>query len=217
MTGAVIFDLDATLVDSELAAMRSFIDAFRACELMGEPPTAAFFALSGTPLEQVCAELDLPQDIFPGLFRAASRRRQGDLKLFPGILNLLDVLHRQRIPMGIITGKDRARTLETMRFLAIEGYFGSVVTPDDPPAPKPSGEGVLWICRVLETIASESVVVGDSVLDVQAGCAAGAVTVGCTWGIADRASLIDAGADFITESVDSLGEYLYSKYGIIVR
>lgn len=210
MSGAIIFDLDATLVDSQSVAIESFKDAYVACRLEGSPPAEAFMALSGTPLEEVCTILRLPVS-FPDEFRAASRRRQDQLTLFSGISGLLQSLYASGIPLGIITGKDRTRTFETLEALRIASYFRCVVTPDDPPTPKPSPAGVWWICETVECNPSESVVVGDSILDVRAGRAAGAISVGCTWGVARREDFIGEGADFVAESVEDLAQFLYGK------
>ena len=215
MTRSAIFDLDATLVDSQKVAAQSFIDAFHACNLQGEPSVASFLALSGIPLEEVCTQLALPLEAFPAQFRAASRRRQHELTLFPGVGSILKLLYDHDVTLGIITSKDRARTLETLALLDIDQYFSCVVTPDDPPAPKPSPEGVLWICQMFDTASSETLVVGDSVLDIRAGRDAGAITVGCTWGVADREALAHVGADFVVESVDELTDLLRATYGML--
>lgn len=113
--------------------------------------------------------------------------------------------------MGILTGKDRPRTLSILRQLEIDRFFGCVVTPDDPPEPKPSGAGVIWICTVLQSAPIETLVVGDSTLDILSGADAGAWTVGCTWGVADHAELATAGADLIVESVASLRAGLLAR------
>ena len=55
--------------------------------------------------------------------------------------------------------------------------FDVMITRDDPPAPKPSGEGVLYAARRLKISAAEIMMVGDFTFDVQAGQAAGALTV----------------------------------------
>jgi phosphoglycolate phosphatase-like HAD superfamily hydrolase len=51
--------------------------------------------------------------------------------------------------------------------------------------------------------------VGDSSLDMQAGRAAGAVCMGCLWGVGSTDELRSAGAGFIAESVEDLAGYLY--------
>ena len=204
---AVIFDLDATLVDSVPAAASAFEAAFRACALPGAPPTRAFLDFSGTPLEQVCASLALPTT-FPTLYRQFARTGIQTLSLFPGVAMLLGALHTQQVPLAILTGKDRIRTFETLDALDIASYFSAVVTPDDPPAPKPSPEGVVALCDAMGVPANSAAVVGDSPLDIRAGNAAGAQTIACTWGVADAATLMEDAPSFLASSVSKLSDLL---------
>lgn len=165
------------------------------------------------PLAQVCDVLGLPSS-FPSRFRSASRELQGELTLFPGIHELLESLHAAGIPLAIITGKDRPRTLETLGLFGLSHFFRAVVTPDDEPEPKPSPDGVLWICRLVGVAAPDSIVVGDSLLDMQASRASGALTVGCSWGVAQREALYTEGAGFVADSVDELADFLYRACGV---
>ena len=51
---------------------------------------------------------------------------------------------------------------------------------------------------------TECAIVGDTEVDVRAGKAAGARTVGVTWGYGTRARLEDAGVDYLIETPDAL-------------
>ena len=110
-----------------------------------------------------------------------SRERIGEVVLFPGIVEILDLLRDAEIPLGVITGKDRERTIEILGHLGVESRFGIVVTPSDPPNPKPSPDGVYWACWQLGARPEQSVVVGDSVADLEAGQTAGSTTIACLW------------------------------------
>lgn len=209
-SAAVIFDLDATLADSQGVAVEAFSAAYAACGLPGLAPASQFIAMSGVPLGDVCVALGLPSS-FAEEYRTAARAKQSGVKLFEGVQDLLTRLHTLGVVMGIITGKDRPRTLETIDQLGLSQYFDAVVTPDDPPAPKPSPEGVVALCDALQVTPVQTLVVGDSTLDILAGVRAGSTAIGCTWGVASEKQLLEAGASCTHDTVDELADCLLER------
>lgn len=179
---AVLFDLDGTLADSEHVAAAALSAAFAEADLAGDPPLERFLAMSGMALEEILGRLGLPAGL-AGPFRSAALGMTGLIRLFPGVLAMLRILHARGVRVGVITGKDKARTLATLDHLEISALIGAVVTPDDPPAPKPSPEGVWWLCRQLGVAPQQAVLTGDGAADLRAGADAGVRTVACLWGV----------------------------------
>lgn len=207
---AVLFDLDGTLVDSEPMAAEAFAWAFRECGGRGEPPVEQFFALAGAPFETICTALNLPAGM-PAAFRKASHAGMPGLRLFAGVRDLLAMLAHEEVAMGVITGKDRPRTEHVLRHLDIDQLFGAVVTPDDAPRAKPSPEGVWWLCDMLGVSVRDAVLIGDSGIDMEAGRAAGVVTIGSTWGGSKAEMLVARGADHVASSLEDLTTHLVSS------
>jgi hydrogenase expression/formation protein HypE len=92
---------------------------------------------------------------------------------------LVHWLKKQGLMVGIITRNTRDAVLRALRNFCGLGAadFDLILTRDDPVAPKPSGEGILFAARHLGIDTQEVLVVGDFIFDVQAGRAAGARTV----------------------------------------
>ncbi|MEV7869594.1 HAD family hydrolase [Streptomyces sp. NPDC088124] len=180
--GAVLFDLDGTLAETAHITAAALTRACARAGVAGGPPMAEFQALSGLPLEEIVGRLGLPEMVAE-LYRVEASAMVTEARLFPGALTLLSVLRARSVPVGVITGKDRPRTLATLDHLKIGDLVQALVTPSDPPAPKPSPEGVWWLCRQLGVPAGAAVLVGDSVTDMEAGRAAGVRTVSCGWGV----------------------------------
>jgi HAD superfamily hydrolase (TIGR01509 family) len=209
---AALFDLDGTLADSEHVAAAALSAAFAQAGLDGDPPLEEFLAMSGMALEEILARLGLPAGL-AGPFRSAALEMTGLTRLFPGVLPLLRVLRARGVGVGVITGKDRARTLAVLDHLEIGGLIGAVVTPDDPPAPKPSPEGVWWLCRQLGVAPQHAVLAGDGVADLRAGADAGVRTVACLWG-AGRPGILARQAPWQTAS--TVGELAVLLDGLTV-
>ena len=111
---AAIFDLDGTLVDSQGVAAEAFREAHRICVGEGDPPVAWFHSLSGHPFESILSTLGLPASMAPH-FRRLSRERIHELALFPRMGDVLTRLELEGVRLGLITGKDRQRTIEPRR------------------------------------------------------------------------------------------------------
>src|SRR5690606_1258047 len=88
-------------------------------------------------------------------------------------------LKENDLALGVVTRNGRAsvaRALENFESITAED-FGVLVTRDVPVAPKPAPDPVLYALGKLGVAPGRAVFVGDNWLDVEAGVAAGAVTV----------------------------------------
>lgn len=95
-----------------------------------------------------------------------------------GAESLIDHLRARGLKVGVLTRNGLAavqRALTGFSHLT-SGEFDVVLTRDDGVPPKPAPDGVLHAARLMGVPPMETLVVGDYVLDVLAGRAAGAVT-----------------------------------------
>jgi phosphoglycolate phosphatase len=75
---------------------------------------------------------------------------------------------------------------------------------DSVPHKKPAPDPILRAAATLGLAPEACAVVGDTEADVQAGKAAGARSIGVTWGYGTRARLEAAGVDYLVETPDAL-------------
>jgi hydrogenase expression/formation protein HypE len=175
---AVLFDFDGTLTapgELDFAAIKREI---------GCPPDRfvlewALDLEEGAERERVLAALERFE------LEGAARSRPND-----GAEALVHALRRQGLPLGVLTRNGRAavdRALENFATVCA-GDFSAIVTRDDPAPPKPAGDGVLLACERMGVAAERTLLVGDYVLDAEAGRRAGAVTALLTNGLGADAS-----------------------------
>jgi phosphoglycolate phosphatase len=102
--------------------------------------------------------------------------------LFPGIAECLTYLEVRKIPWGIVTNKPAWLTDPLMAAMALTERAGCIVSGDTCTNRKPHPEPILYACERLDRAASESWYIGDAGRDMEAGRAAGCLTVGALYG-----------------------------------
>ena len=194
----VVFDLDGTLIDSQPVMTYAFRAAYAEVVGHGEAPVQEFLRLLGAPFPDILVGLGLPAEMYPR-FRKLSAERIDEIRTHPAAFQACRRMRERGAATAVLTGKDRRRTVDILDHLTVADLFDAVVGGDDLPLGKPAPDGVLWLCRQFGVPPALTVVVGDSAFDMAAGRAAGARTLGCAWGMSDRAELHAAGADDVVE------------------
>ena len=164
---AVLFDFDGTLTAPgaiDFAAIR---------EAVGCPPDQLILEYIGTLKDP--AEKQRRLGLLEGFeiaAAAASRPNAGAEQVVQG-------LHARGLRLGIISRNGRASIDRAFRnFSEIDQTcFHVIISRDSAVPPKPAPEGVLLAAQAMRVDAARMLMVGDYVLDVQAGRAAGAITV----------------------------------------
>ena len=105
-----------------------------------------------------------------------------ETKLFDGFEMVLEELESRSIPWGIVTNKPGWLTTPLVEAMGIGHRAGSVVSGDTVERRKPHPDPLLHAADELGVAAAECVYVGDARRDIEAGLAAGMLTVSVTWG-----------------------------------
>ena len=155
----LIFDLDGTLVDSQLD-----FDLMRA--EMELPPGPILESIAALPAERANrCHVILHRHEVAGAERAT---------LLPGVGQLLTKAEERQIPIGIVTRNSREISSLVLQRLKIRHDI--LITRDDGPI-KPDPWAVRHICETWNVPAHQVVMLGDYRFDVLSGRGAGAKTV----------------------------------------
>lgn len=207
----VVFDVDGTLVDSQhniVAAMRM------ACEAVGVsvPPDHATRAVIGLSLGEAVALVtpeasEADRDRVVAAYKAAfftlRSRADHDEPLFPGVHAVLDALEADGCVLGLATGKSRRGVAAVIERHGLEGRFVTVRTADDGPG-KPHPAMLLGAMDDVGAEPADTVMVGDTVFDMEMALAAGTDAVGVAWGYHDSKALTTAGARLVLPVFEAL-------------
>lgn len=119
-------------------------------------------------------------------------------RLFPGMDVTLDALERLGRRWGIVTNKIARFTDPLIAALGLAERAACVVSGDTTPHAKPHPAPLLHALQLCGTAAARAAYVGDDLRDVQAGRAAGTVTVVAGYGyLGDGSDGSTWGGDFL--------------------
>ena len=128
--------------------------------------------------------------------------------LYPGAEQaILRLAQRDDIALGIATGKSMRGIQVVLGHYGLLPHFTTLQCADTAPS-KPDPGMVQNAMRDTGIAAADTVVIGDSIHDMQMTKAAGARAIGVAWGYHPPADLIAAGADLIVEDFAALDEAL---------
>ena len=189
---AVLFDLDGTLADTapDLAAAMNKVRTDRGLEptpyaLLRPVASAGARGLIGAsfglkPGDDGYEELRVA---FLDNYEAAIAIHTA---LFDGMDALLEGLRAQELAWGIVTNKAARFTDRLVPRIGL-GHAGCVISGDTTPHSKPHPAPLLEAAQRLGLPPEECWYVGDDLRDIQAGRAAGMITVAAAWGYCGHA------------------------------
>jgi phosphoglycolate phosphatase len=206
MFPAILFDLDGTLIDSE-ADIAASVNHVRARLGLGEASLEEVRAAIG---DGVRALLERMAPGSGGETVAAYVEHQEShcldrTQLYAGVREGLERLGG-KVTMGVVSNKPTALCVQILRGLGVIPHFKVVIGGDTPAGRKPAPGPLL---RALESLGStpwDTLTVGDSPADLEAGRAAGTATAAVTWGYRPAALLASLRPDFTFARFDDLAK-----------
>jgi len=128
--------------------------------------------------------------------------------LYPGIIEILDILKKRNILLSIYTGKGRDASIITLKKLKIYDYFDLIITGDEVEEHKPSPEGITLFLEKFNLPKVNVLMVGDSPADIKASRAAGVKVASVIWDAYAKQEVIKLNPDYLFNSVEELKEFL---------
>ncbi len=178
VTGAVLFDLDGTLADTEPLSQAAWTAVIGG---HGYEPTPEDLAgLTGKSFGQAyavfAAHVALPGEeaifaehsahLFPAI--------DAELEVFADAIGVVRALAARGVPLALVSASRRPRVKRTLRAAGIDGCFDVLVCGGEVSRPKPAPDGYLAAAAALGVAPARCVVIEDTASGVQAGRAAGA-------------------------------------------
>jgi phosphoglycolate phosphatase len=178
-TALVLFDLDGTLIDSrrDLADSANDMLASYGARPLGEDAVGSMVGCGAVTLvKRVMAAAGVDAALDEALARfldAYDRRLVRHTRPYEGIPAVLDELQSHEISMALLTNKPLEQSVRILDVFELSKYFRWVVGGDGPWPRKPSPEGVKFLMNQAAAGPSQTMLIGDSAIDLQTSRNAG--------------------------------------------
>jgi phosphoglycolate phosphatase len=211
----LIFDLDGTLIDSRLDLIHSvnaMLRHLKRPELAGE--VVASYVGDGAPM---LVRRALGEASDETLFTRALQyfleyyrvHKLDYTQLYNGIKDALTSIRRRNpeLRMAVLSNKPVNPSRAIVAALGLGEFFGQVYGGNSFESKKPDPFGARRLLLDNDTTADQTLMIGDSSVDILTGRNAGLWTCGVTYGFAPQ-SLAEAPPDVLVDTPQELAELL---------
>jgi phosphoglycolate phosphatase len=213
---AVLFDLDGTLLDTAadiaLALNRTMLEY--GCAALAENEVRRMIGRGSPILIERAASFqgrtidDATQaamvERFFHYYGELEKSNEDRAQPYTGAAEALHAMHDANLRTAVVTNKQHRFAAALLERLGLAGWVDVVVGGDTCARRKPDPQPLFFACASLQVRPSESLMVGDSVNDVQAARAAGIPVVCVSYGYNEGRSPDTLECDALVDSLADL-------------
>ena len=203
----VCFDLDGTLVDSYMSIYKATVKTLDVLKIPSTFSNEDFYNRIGHHFLDIFNDLKIPvPDIehFIDIYKSFYFDFINESELYPGVIEVLEYLNKNNIYVSLLTTKGQDQADKIINHFNLSKYFSHIMGRQIGIPVKPSPEPLLMICTELNVLPAESVITGDTELDIRCGISAKVKTCGVTYGYRTREVLDQENPDYIIDKIIDL-------------
>jgi phosphoglycolate phosphatase-like HAD superfamily hydrolase len=214
---ALLIDLDGTLVNSEQALLEATTTAYVAIGATSFDPRIGFEIArrmeQNLPVHDLLSNEYRNQRIIKKFLRTyIDAYYVSTLTKTKPIDHVYDTLQTLAgaYPLGLVTLRaiPKKQITKELGQLKLLEYFRTVITTMDVKNPKPYPDAVIKGAEQLGVSANHCAIVGDSIVDIEAGKAANAKTIAVLSGLYTHEELQKENPDLIVKNINYLPQFL---------
>ena len=203
----ICFDLDGTLVDSKNTILESTKAALNILRVKHYIPEDAFNNMIGMHFVDIFNKINIEVpdfEKFISIYKALYFDFIDLSVLYPGVEETLNFLNKKQIKVSLLTTKIQDQAEKIIQHFNLCSSFDYLMGRRNGLEHKPSPEPLLAICKELQVKPSETMIVGDTELDIQCGKSAGSKTCGVLFGYRTKKQLEKEKPDFLISGLNEL-------------
>ena len=205
----VVFDLDGTLVSSHETIYRATLHALKEINIYQKMPEKDFYKTIGMHFEDIFAQFGfcVPDfEKFISIYKSIYFDYIDSSKVYTGVYEVINKLRKKKITTALLTTKGQELAEIILTHFKLFNKFDYVMGRRPGLAHKPSPEPLLKISGDLNIDIAETLIVGDSELDIQCGKNAGSKTCAVTYGYRTKEELQKSEPDFLIDRIKDLNQ-----------
>jgi pyrophosphatase PpaX len=212
---AVIFDLDGTLAHFNLdykalrSEVRTYLISIRVPVSVLDVNENIFEMLKKAEIfvKNSTKSSEAFDEVRTNSFSIAERYEMEaatTTSLLTGAVETLKELQKMNLKIGICTTSSEKAANYILQRFKIDGFFKVIVSRDKVKNVKPHTEQIELALKKLGVNSKATMIVGDSVVDMQSAKELKAIAVGLTSGLSTTEQLMNNGANYIITSLNDL-------------
>lgn len=210
----VCFDLDGTLVKSDETILNAVFETLDILNINGTIDKEEFKEAIGLHFFDIFEifNISVPDfNKFIKTYKSVYFDFIDKSELYPNVAKILISLSNKRdIKVSLLTTKAQDQAEKIINHFELGNYFDYIMGRREGIEYKPSGEPLKFICKKINVDTANTLIVGDTELDINCGKNAGAVTCAVTFGYRSKETLIQLDPNYIIDSMEDI-------YSIIIE
>jgi len=180
----VIFDLDGTLVEFKYRYIEAKKSVLHLLETFGislpsdvtlKPTQDIFDEIASRVKKNGSLDLDEVMMKVNEVIAQYEMEAATSTTIFQDAKDVLEALKSMNIKIALVTNNSKRAAEFVLTRFQIKDFFDAVVTRNDGFKLKPYPDGILWVLSKVSVTKRKTLFVGDSLIDVKAGRAAGVI------------------------------------------
>lgn len=209
----ICFDLDGTLIDSHKTIYNSTIKSLDDLNIPNRIDEEVFREKIGKHFVDIFEDMNIPVSDFEEFINIYKNNYFlfiDDSKLYPVVSDVLKYFSLNGFKISLLTTKGQDQAEKIIEHFNLSEYFDLIMGRRNGIAHKPSPEPLLLICGDLNVNPNESLIVGDTEMDILCGQNAKVKTCAVSHGYRTEESILIHKPDYIVKDLNQLKE-LFSK------
>lgn len=204
-----IFDVDGTLTSTNELIFSSFNHVTQ--KYLNKRVTSEEIIAMFGPTEDVILKEWMKHDYHEArkdYFDFYSSQHQNLADIYPGMLEILQLIKSKSIPLSIYTGKGKDSAEITLKEIGVHHLFDLIVTGDDVKEFKPSREGIDMFIDTFNLDRNRVLMIGDAPADIIAAHRAGVKVASVLWDSYAKEKVMQMNSDYLFETVEEFKHFL---------